>query len=339
MGFGLNYFSFGIRKDIPTEVVDTLNYWLNVLMTCSPTSTADNDDINECSTNSLAVLYPKNGGTGKECNYVQFPPPDNKLNSKVVAGIVIGCVTFVGAISSIIYLYKLKQQERRFKKRFVQQIARNINIGPSPSCIPVEKLAEEVQHIGNNEGTITKSELLQWMLDVKLEFISDNDFDALWSAMDIDNKGEVNAIDFFVFLSACGSEVEEVYHEQRTLPKKERLKLAARRLSNINKLGETGVRKLQMKLERNNNNNTGSSNPLGVGGRRHSPSSSGNHSTSSNPITASARSVMMDAGSSDLSRYTSGTASTLTNFPSYVSAAQDQNNAPNGRDSCATIDA
>ena len=51
--------------------------------------------------------------------------------------------------------------------RFVQQIARNISIGPSPKCISVEKLAEEVQHIGNSEGTITKEELLKWMLDGK----------------------------------------------------------------------------------------------------------------------------------------------------------------------------
>ena len=85
---------------------------------------------------------------------------------------------------------------------------------------------------------------------MKLEFISDSDFDALWAAMDLDNSGQVNAIDFFVFLSACGSEFEEVYNEQQVLPKKERLKLAARRLSNINRLGERGVRKLEMQLER-----------------------------------------------------------------------------------------
>jgi hypothetical protein len=172
-----------------------------------------------------------------------------------VAGIVLGAVSFVIALSFSIYRIKLHRQEKRFRKRFVQQIARNISIGPSPKCIPVEKLAEEVQHIGNSEGTITKSELLKWMLDVKLEFISDRDFDALWAAMDLDNRGEVNAIDFFVFLSACGSQFEEVYHEQLTMPKKERLKLAARRLSNINKMGEEGVRALQNRLERSTRSN------------------------------------------------------------------------------------
>ena len=48
----------------------------------------------------------------------------------------------------------------------MQQIARNINIGPSPKCLSIEKLAEEVQHIGNSDGIITKDELLKWISDV-----------------------------------------------------------------------------------------------------------------------------------------------------------------------------
>jgi hypothetical protein len=233
------------------ELLTTLNYWLLKLMTCSPNT--------ECPNDSLAVLYSETAGTGRECGYVQFPPPPKTsgVSGKVVGGIVAGVVLLVASITSIIYIYKLRRQEKRFRKRFVQQIARNIIIGPSPSCIPVEKLAEEVQHIGNEHGIITKSELLQWMLDVKLEFISDSDFSALWSVMDLENKGEVNAIDFFVFLSACGDEFEQVYQEQAKMPKTERLKLAARRLSNINKLGENGVRALQHRLERRNANQSG----------------------------------------------------------------------------------
>jgi hypothetical protein len=227
--------------------VDTLDHWLNYLMTCSPTD--------ECPTDSLTVLYPTNGGgTGRECGYVQFPPsPEGHgLPPKIVAVIVIGVVALVSALATVLHQIRLRDQQQRFKKRFVQQIARNITIGPSPSCIPVEKLVEEVQHIGNAEGIITKPDLLQWMWDVKLEFISERDFDALWTAMDPEAKGEVNAIDFFVFLSACGNEFEQVYDEQQHMPKMERLKLAARRLSNINKVGEDGVRLLQQKLDRQN---------------------------------------------------------------------------------------
>jgi hypothetical protein len=255
----LNYYAVGIRKDIPIRVVETMNYWLNVMMTCSP---------NDCGNASMAELYSSNGGTGEECNYIADPVLgyDGFFKPGVVVGIVVGVVALVLLVSTVIYKYKLHQQEQRYKKRFVQQIARNINIGPSPSCIPVDKLAEEVLHIGDQHGVITKPDLLQWMLDVKLEFISNRDFNALWAAMDPDNQGAVNAIDFFVFLSACGHQFEQVYREQQSMSKTERLKWAARRLSNINKLGEKGVRQLEMKLERGGRGGVASSSCTSGGG-------------------------------------------------------------------------
>ena len=81
-------------------------------------------------------------------------------------------------------------------------------------------------------------------------FISEKDFNSLWNAMDIDHCGEVNAVDFIVFLSACGPEFDEVYRETERLPKTEKLKLAARRLTNISRFGERGVRRNEIKLER-----------------------------------------------------------------------------------------
>ena len=186
-------------------------------MSCSPTD--------ECPTESLSILYEGKGGTGRECGYINYPPVNTGHDPATLALIVVGSVLLVAMASFVFYKVKLHRQEIRYKKRFVQQIARNISIGPSPNSIPVDKLAEEVQHIGNKDGIITKAELMKWMLDVKLEFISDRDFDALWDAMDIDHNGVVNAIDFFVFLSACGDQFEKVYEEQQQMPKKERLKV------------------------------------------------------------------------------------------------------------------
>jgi ABC-type amino acid transport substrate-binding protein len=36
MDFGLSHYAIGIRRDVPREVEQTLSYWLNVLMSCSP---------------------------------------------------------------------------------------------------------------------------------------------------------------------------------------------------------------------------------------------------------------------------------------------------------------
>ena len=129
-------------------------------MTCSPTT--------ECPDDSLVVLYKERGGNGHECNYVAFPPNDSGLQPRIVVAIVLGTVAIVSVVLYVASQIRLHAQVKRYKKRFVQQIARNINIGPSPSCISVDKLAEEVQHIGNKDGIITKEELLKWMLDGKL---------------------------------------------------------------------------------------------------------------------------------------------------------------------------
>ena len=137
-------------------------------------------------------------------------------------------------IAFLFYWWRLKQQEKRYKKRFVQQVARNITIAPSGGAIPADKLAEEIKHIGDHNGKIKKQDLKNWMADGKLGEISNSDFEALWAAMDIDGTGEVNAIQFCVFLSGCGDAFDEVYEEQKHMSDDEKAKLASRRLSVLN---------------------------------------------------------------------------------------------------------
>ena len=52
-----------------------------------------------------------------------------------------------------------------------------------------------------------------------------------WSALDVDNSGEIDFVEFTVFLSSCGSEFEQVQKEQATMTKEEKLKHASKRLS------------------------------------------------------------------------------------------------------------
>lgn len=202
---------------------------------------------------SLSILYADIGGSGgNECGYVAFPQrsDDRFLSPGAIAAVVLGIVAVLATALTCVFYRRSLDQQKRYKKRFVQQIARNLTIGPSPGCIPADQLAKEIEHIGGKKGTISREDLAKWMYDVKLTFLSEKDFDALWGAMDIDGKGEVDAIEFITFLSCCGSEFEEVYAEQQKLSKMERLKFAARRLENINEVGEEGVRRIENRIER-----------------------------------------------------------------------------------------
>jgi hypothetical protein len=246
---GLSHYAIGVSRDLPDKiVVDTLSYWMNILMICDPS-----DEDGACPEGNLATFHKKSGGTGSECGYVLFPPQEAStalLSKGAIVGIVTGAIGFITLLFSSWHYYKLKQQERRYKERFVQQIARNIEIGPSPGLIPPEKLAEAIAHIGKGKGCISKEDLRTWIHDIKLDFIAEKDFDALWNAMDVNGSGEVDAVEFIVFMSACGSEFEKVYKAQAKLPKHERLKLAIRRLSNLAKHGEEGVRRIENQMDR-----------------------------------------------------------------------------------------
>ncbi|CAB9520555.1 expressed unknown protein [Seminavis robusta] len=250
MEFGLNYFSIGVRTDLPNEVLDTLNYWLLALMACFP---ADPEGIcfEDGDGGSLSQLYDGRGGTGFECGYVQFPVLESAggLHPGVIAAIVVVPVILVLLGSMVYHVYQLKAQEKRMKKRFIQQLARNIDIGESAREIPADKLTEAFKHIGGEDGLISKQDLAQWLNDLHMDFLSESDFDRLWDTMDMEGRGVVEPLDFFAFLSECGPQFKEVHMEYSSLPKIERQKLASRRLSNISAMGEEGVKQ----MERRNN--------------------------------------------------------------------------------------
>lgn len=116
---------------MPEHVVQTMDYWMNIHMTCSPA---------EC--DNFASYYPKSGGAGEECGYVAFPnSQERKLSNGSLVGIVSAIVFLLVLLMTGVYYHRLKKHRKRYKKRFVQQIARNIEIGSSPGCIPAETLA------------------------------------------------------------------------------------------------------------------------------------------------------------------------------------------------------
>jgi hypothetical protein len=115
MPFGLSHYAIGIRKDISQHVVNTLSYWLNVLMICNPL-----DAQGECPNGNLASFYEGQVGTGTECGYILFPqlPNDDEgLSSPAIAGIVVGssCGIFLAVL--LWHRYRIQKQQRQFAKR------------------------------------------------------------------------------------------------------------------------------------------------------------------------------------------------------------------------------
>lgn len=205
---------------------------------------------------SLSQLFGL-GGQGDECGYVQFPVDSGTtVSTGLIVAIAVTPVLVVLLLAALYHVYQIKKQEKRMKKRFIQQLARNIEIGESARAISADKLSDAFKHIGGKQGVIGKQDLAKWMNDLHMDFMSEKDFDKLWDAMDMDGKGVVDPIDFFHFLDGCKSQFKEVHEEFSSLPKTEKIKITARRLSNLEEMGEEGVRDLERKNNRRSRTNS-----------------------------------------------------------------------------------
>jgi hypothetical protein len=111
--FGLSHYSIGIRQDIPTEVTNTVSYWMNILMTCNPL-----DEDGGCTDGNLASMYDGKGGTGFECNYVLYPTsPNATLTSGAIAGIVIISCVVVLIAAFTWHCLRIRKQHKQYLKR------------------------------------------------------------------------------------------------------------------------------------------------------------------------------------------------------------------------------
>lgn len=142
LGFGLKQYGIGIRDDIDSRVVRTIDFWLQALMTCFPQDSSGycHTDNGGGSLTELFAQYENLDTTGEECGYVQYPEDAAKLSSGAIAALVIVPVVAVAIFATLCHIHRMRAQERRTKKRFVQQIARNIEISPNVRNIQAEKV-------------------------------------------------------------------------------------------------------------------------------------------------------------------------------------------------------
>lgn len=171
-----------------------------------------------------------------ECSVSPYQEPPASVKGGAVAGITVACVAVVLLAMYAIFVYKLKQQEKRNKVMFCKAVAKNIRL--SGDLTP-EALAKEFTRIDESktpDGKIDKEELRQFLLSGALGDINEKDFEALWAVMDADSSGDVDFLEFCTYLGHC----HEVYEETRHVSRTERLSLAQKSARSF-RMTETSV--------------------------------------------------------------------------------------------------
>ena len=248
--FGFSQVAMGIRMDLPHQVDQVINYWMSYLMTCSPA---------EDTCDSFSKYYRDLGTDGSNCGYVAFPTEEDEqlLTTGGIVAVVLGVVAIPLLVGLALYFYcSHLTKVRRVKKRFVQQIARNLAIGKNPHDIPAEELAKLFEHIAGKTGTITEEDFRSWMADVNLKFLSENELKYLYTCIDsTTGKGMASSIDLIMFLVTCKREFGIVSTEIEGFSKTEKLKFTSQRLETLKEIGKDGARKREFEINRRSRQN------------------------------------------------------------------------------------
>merc|ERR1712008_328879 len=100
---------------------------------------------------------------------------------------------------------------------FIKHIAENIHLEGRLDSLTQEQLAAEFSKIDQSgDGYIQREEMKNYMMSdqSKAGKLSESDFNAMWTALDMDGSGQVDVMEFASFLKQCGGEYNDVASAQ-----------------------------------------------------------------------------------------------------------------------------
>lgn len=159
------------------------------------------------------------------CSESPYQEPKAKVKADVIAGLVVGAAAILIGIIVAHFMWRLKEQQKRMKLKFAARIAETIELGASmdmilsPDALKAEFERIDAGHV--KDGKISKDELWEFMSGGSVGTITENDFEALFRAIDLDKSGSVDFLEFCHFLTLCGKDFDRAVSDvQNKSPKK-----------------------------------------------------------------------------------------------------------------------
>mmetsp|Transcript_9203 Transcript_9203/g.22482 ORF Transcript_9203/g.22482 Transcript_9203/m.22482 type:complete len:520 (+) Transcript_9203:47-1606(+) len=166
------------------------------------------------------------------CSVSPYQEPVASLNGGGIALIVVLCVAFLSAAFCLFYRHAKATQKKRIKEHLIDAMARNIVIAPAAGQLSPSELKREFDRVDKDKGgTVSKDELWEYICSGHVGTMSNKDFNAMWSIIDLDGSGEVDFVEFITFLSSCGDQFEKVHKEQGHKKREDLIEYASQALS------------------------------------------------------------------------------------------------------------
>jgi len=143
-----------------------------------------------------------------KCSESPYQEPSASLKPGAVAGFTVAGIVLLVAILVGLHFYLSAKQAKRYRTVFATRIAETINVQKSMRSLTPALLESEFKKIDSQtpDGRITKEELWEFISSGKAGEMNESDFNALFAAIDSDNSGYVDFLEFCTFMGKCHGE-------------------------------------------------------------------------------------------------------------------------------------
>jgi len=156
--------------------------------------------------------------TDPACSTNPYVNPTTAVRTGPLVGLIVAAVVLV--VMSVYLLVKRdrRTQMNRSKLVFANRIAQTISVRAHPDQLSSDDLKKEFERIDESgDGFIQKKELWDFLSSGKAGSINKSDFEALWNAMDLDESGDVNFLEYCAFMANCHDEYDSARNNSKVI--------------------------------------------------------------------------------------------------------------------------
>lgn len=132
-------------------------------------------------------------------------------------------VLFIAAFAY--YRWRLAQEEKRVRRLVAVKIAQKLDLSVTTKEITQESISREFQSIdASGDGILQKDEVKAYFMGTGSAMkskrnlmddggngnLTEQEFETIFSVLDVDGSGEVSYVEFVTFLNQCRDEMEKV---------------------------------------------------------------------------------------------------------------------------------